>query len=391
MRIKIPAAYMRGGTSKAVFFHQDHLPKDLHTRDRVILAAYGSPDPYGLQLDGMGGAVSTTSKVAIISPSSDPEYDVNYRFGQVCIDKPHISYRGNCGNISSAVGPFAIEAGLVEAQSPLTKVRIYQANTRKLIVAEVPVRDGLYEEDGDYAIDGVPGTGGEIKLRFVNPGGAVCCQLLPTGNTIDVLDVAQVGQLRISIVDAGNPVVFVHAGDLGLKGTEIEEIQGNDEIKATLERIRSLGAVLIGLATSPEEASCSQDIPKIALVSSPRDYQTVSGQVIQQSGIDLVVRMMSMGDLHRSCAVTGAICTAGAAKIDGTIVNELLGHDSLEMDEIRLGHPGGAMLVGARLTKSGSDYEYREAVILRTARRLMDGYVYVRKSDINPSGYAVNK
>lgn len=392
MRVRIPAVYMRGGTSKAVFFHENHLPKDPVIRDRVILAAYGSPDPYGWQLDGMGGAVSTTSKVAIISPSRNPEYDVRYCFGQVSIDKPFVSYKGNCGNISSAVGPFAIEEGLVKAQAPRTKVRIYQANTNKLIIAEVPVRDGLYEEDGDYAIDGVPGTGGKIRLRFVDPGGSVGDELLPTGNARDILDAAQVGSVRISIVDAGNPVIFVRASDLGLAGTEIEEINQSAEVKQKLEEIRSRCAVLIGLAASPEEASeKSQEIPKIALVSPAQDYQAVSGKIIRKSDIDLIVRMMSMGATHRSCAVTGAICTAGAAKIDGTIVNELLSQSSLEKEEIRLGHPGGVMPVGARISKRGGSYEYGEAIIRRTARRLMDGYVYVQDTVLDSESYPGNR
>ncbi|MGD9093423.1 MAG: PrpF domain-containing protein [Anaerolineales bacterium] len=385
MRIKIPAVYMRGGTSKAVFFHRHHLPKDPEIRDRIIQAAYGSPDPYGGQIDGMGGAVSTTSKVAIISPSRNPEYDVDYYFGQVSIDKPQITYKGNCGNISSAVGPFAIEEGLVKAETPITRVRIYQVNTDKLIIADLPVRDGLYEEDGDYAIEGVPGTGGEITLRFVDPGGSITKKLLPTGNTEDVLNIMQVGSVRISIVDAGNPVVFVRASDLGLIGKEIEEINQSEIIKGKLEEIRSWGAVLIGLAPDPEKAiDVSQDVPKIALVSPPQDYQTISGQIIHNTDIDLVVRMMSMGVLHRSCAVTGAVCTAGAARIDGTIVNELLSKNSLEKEEIRLGHPGGIMPVMATISKREGDYEYREAVVHRTARRLMDGYVYVRKTDYDP-------
>jgi len=378
MQIRIPAVYMRGGTSKAVFFHQNHLPANPDIRDRVIMAAYGSPDPNSRQIDGMGGAVSTTSKVAIISPSKDPAYDVNYTFGQVSIDKPKIGYQGNCGNISSAVGPFAVDEGLVEVEEPITTVRIYQTNTKKLIIAEVPVRNGLYNEEGNYAIDGIPGTGGKVTLHFVNPSGSVSDKLLPTGNVVDVIEVPDDGTITISIVDAANPVVFVRARDLGLKGTEIHEIESGEEIRKRLERIRSTVAVMLGLASSSQEASeISQDVPKIAFVSEPQDYQAVTGKVIRKDEIDVVARIMSMGTLHKAYAATGAICTTGAAKIDGTIVNEMIGETALNREEIRLGHPGGVIPVGVKLEKKGSTYEYEEATIGRTARRLMDGYIYV--------------
>ena len=378
MQVRIPAVYMRGGTSKAVFFHENHLPKDPEIRDRVILAAYGSPDPNRRQIDGMGGAVSTTSKLAVISPSKDPDYDVNYNFGQVSIDKPKIGYQGNCGNISSAVGPFAIDEGLVNAGEPITTVRIYQTNTKKLIIAEVPVKDGMYNEEGDYAIDGVPGMGGRVTLHFVNPGGSVTGKLLPTGNVKDVIEVPGIGAITISIVDAANPVVFVRARDLGLEGTEIYEIDGSAEIRQKLEAIRSRGAVMLGLASSPEEASeISQDVPKIAFVSEPQDYKAVTGKNIRRDEIDMAARIMSMGILHKAYAVTGAICTTGAAKIDGTVVNEMLDETALEARKIRLGHPGGIIPIGAELEKKGNSFEYGEAVLGRTARRLMDGYVYV--------------
>lgn len=381
MQARIRAVYMRGGTSKAVFFHENHLPKNPEIRDRVILATYGSPDPNRRQIDGMGGAVSSTSKVAIISPSKDPDYDVNYHFGQVSIDKPKIGYQGNCGNISSAVGPFAIDEGLVNPEEPITKVRIYQTNTKKLIVAEVPVKDGLYNEEGTYAIDGVPGRGGRITLHFFNPGGSVTGKLLPTGNVTDVIEVPGGGEITISIVDAANPVVFVRARDLGLRGTEIYEIDGSGEIRQKLEAIRSRGAVMLGLASSPEEASqISQDVPKIALVSEAQDYKALNGEVIQKDEIDIVTRIMSMGTLHKAYAATGAICTTGASKIENTVVNEMLGKGALEAKEIRLGHPGGIISVGAIIEKKGNAYEYREAVLGRTARRLMDGYVYVPES-----------
>jgi len=387
MQARIPAVYMRGGTSKAVFFYENHLPQDPEIRDRVILAAYGSPDPNRRQIDGMGGAVSTTSKMAIISPSKDPDYDVNYNFGQVSIDKPRIGYQGNCGNISSAVGPFAIDEGLVSAEEPMTTVRIYQKNTKKLIIAEVPVKDGLYNEEGDFAIGGVPGAGGKITLHFFNPGGSITGKLLPTGNAKDVIEVPGSGKITVSIVDAANPVVFVRARDLGLTGTEIYEIDGGADIRQRLEAIRSRIAVMLGLASSPEEASeISQDVPKIAFVSEAQDYKAVTGEVIKKDEVDLVARIMSMGTLHKAYAATGAICTTGAAKIEGSVAYEMLSKGALEAKEVRLGHPGGIISVRAIVEKKGNACEYREAVLARTARRLMDGYVYVPEKYFHSEG-----
>jgi len=377
MQKRIPAVFMRGGTSKAVFFHENHLPKDPAARDRVILAAYGSPDPNRRQIDGMGGAVSSTSKVAIISPSDSPDYDVNYNFGQVGIDSPMVDYRGNCGNISAAVGPFAVDAGLVKAREPFTRVRIFQVNTAKRIVADVPVSDGRFNESGDYAIDGVPGTGAKIALHFVDPGGSVTGRLLPTGNVVDAVDVPGIGKIDVSIVDAANPIVFVRAADLGLKGIEIHEIDAAAAIRETLESLRSRAAVMIGMAASPAEATEKvQAVPKIALVSRPQDYQTVTGKMVRKGEIDLVGRIISMGALHKAYAGTGAICTAGAAKIEGTIVNEMSGAGD-QAEIIRIGHPGGVMEIGVEIAGSGNAYEFIEAVVGRTARRLMEGYVCV--------------
>jgi len=387
MQVKIPAVYMRGGTSKAVFFHDNHLPKDQKIRDRVIQAAYGSPDPNRRQIDGMGGAVSTTSKVAIISPSKDHDYDVNYNFGQVAIDKPLIDYQGNCGNISSAVGPFAIDEGLVIAEAPITNVRIYQVNTKKRIVAQVPVRKGLYNEEGETAIDGVPGTGGGITLHFFDPGGSITGKLLPTGSATDNMEVPGLGKLTVSIVDAANPVVFVRARDMGLKGVEIYEIDAGDDIREKLEAIRGIAAVMIGLASSPEEASeTSQAVPKIAFVSEPRNYKTVSGKTIQMDEIDIVARIMSMGTLHKAYAGTGAICTAGAAKIEGTVVHEMLRKG--DTADVLLGHPGGIIKIGAKVEKRGDTYTYAEALLGRTARRLMEGYVCVPEKYFKKTGEA---
>ncbi len=378
MQVRIPAVYMRGGSSKAVFFHENHLPRDPEIRDSVILAVYGSPDPNRRQIDGMGGAVSTTSKTAIISPSKDPDFDVNYTFGQVAIDKPMIDYQGNCGNISSAVGPFAIDEGLVNAEGPVTRVRIFQTNTKKLIIAEVPVQDGLHQIEGDYKVDGVPGTGARITLRFFDPGGSVTDKLLPTGNVKDTIEAPGIGRFTVSIVDAANPVVFVRAEELGLKGTEIAEIDAGVEIREKLEAIRSGAAVMIGLASTPGEATDrSQAVPKIAFISKPQSYKAVDGKIIREEEIDITARIMSMGTLHKAYALTGAICTTGAARIDETIVNELVRKSALKKKEIRLGHPGGIIPIEPEVENRGNTFEYIKAAAGRTARRLMEGYVYV--------------
>lgn len=378
MQVRITAVYMRGGSSKAVFFMEKDIPSDPESRDRVILAAFGSPDPNARQIDGMGGAVSTTSKVAIISPSKVPGTDVNYNFGQVSVTAPLIDYKGNCGNISSAVGPFAIDEGLVSAQEPMTTVRIWQENTRKVIIAEVPVKGKKHQVEGNYSIDGVPGSGAKVTLRFLEPGGSVTGKLLPTGNVRDTVETRQYGTFTVSIVDAANPVVFLKASELGLEGTEIDEIDSNPEILRKLQVIRSYVAVMIGLAETPEEAvEYSPAIPKIAFVCEAKKYKAVTGRLITVADIDLVARIMSMGKLHRAFALTGAICTAGAAKIEGTVVNQVMDEAGLSREEIRIGHPGGILPVKPLIEKREGDFYYVEAIAGRTARRLMEGFVLV--------------
>lgn len=378
MQKRIPAVFMRGGTSKGIFFHENHLPEDPEIRDRVILTAFGSPDPNRRQIDGLGGAVSTTSKVAIISRSVDPAYDVVYNFGQVSIDRPLVDYKGNCGNISSAVGPFAVDEGLVPAVSPVTTVRIHQKNTDKLIVAEVPVKNGRYNEEGDYAISGVPGTGGKIILHFTDPGGAVTGRLLPTGNPIDTLDVPGTGSVELTIIDAANPVVLLPAEQIGLSGTEIEEFDSNPEIKKKLEAIRCTAAVVIGLTKTPEEATrSSQAVPKIACVSAPQDYTALNGLKVKAERIDLTVRIMSMGTLHRSIAVSGAIASAGAAMIEKTVAFKLKGQSGSGGTAINIGHPGGVLDVAAAIEIRAGEPYYVEGAVGRTARRLMEGYALV--------------
>lgn len=377
MQRRIPAVYMRGGTSKGVYFHENHLPKEQNKRDQLILSVFGSPDLNKRQIDGMGGAVSTTSKVVIISPSDSPDHHIDYLFGQVSIDKPLIDYKGNCGNLSSGVGPFAIDEGLVKAQAPITKIKIFQVNTQKTIIADVPVKFGKHDEEGDFTIDGVPGSGGKITLHFLDPGGSKTGALLPTGQEVDYINIQSVGDIKVSIVDAANPLVFVRAEDLKLSGTEIYEIDNTPRIKKILENIRSQSAVILGFAHNVEEATkISQAIPKIAFVSKPQSYTATTGKKIQKESIDITTRIMSMGTLHKAYAVTGAICTAGAAKIEGTIVNKMVVNVNAK-SSIKLGHPGGMITIGTRIEKNGNDYIYKEALVDRTARRLMEGYVLI--------------
>lgn len=305
MQKKIPAVYMRGGTSKGLFFHAKDLPEDPGVRDRVILAAYGSPDPENplrpdpnrRQVDGMGGGSYTSSLLSIIRPVEDPDCDIGWTFGLVSIDDPVIDYKGkSCGNIPSAVACFAIEEGLVPPVEPVTRVRILHENSGKRIIADVPVKDGRYNTEGDYAIDGVPGTSGRITLRFRDPGGEITGKLFPTGKATDLMSLPGVGDLQVSIVDAINPIVFLRAADLGLQGTEIHEIDRGEEIRGKLEAVRGRAAVMLGMALTPEDAArTSKDMPKIAFVSEPREYETVKGRLIRKEEIDMVARIIWKG------------------------------------------------------------------------------------------------
>lgn len=371
--------FMRGGTSRALFFREEDLPSEPDVRARVILAAYGSPDPFGRQIDGIGGGTSTTSKVAIISQATVPGIDVNYTFGQVDITRPLIDGRGNCGNISSAVGPYAVDEGLVEPTDPFTHVRFLNTNTNKVIVAHVPTRNGRFDEEGDFVIDGIPGTASKIVLEYLDPGGAVTGKLLPTGNVRDVLDVSGVGQIEVSIVDAGNPCVFCRFEDFGLDGTEQpEEIDANPELLRRIEAIRGAAGVAIGLATSLEEmASRVPSVPKIAFVGSPRDYRRTSAVMCRKEEVDLVAKIMTMGKVHRAYALTGAICTTVASSVSGSIVNEVVSAPSRETGLIRIGHPSGVIDLTAHIVCDGESWNVCAVSSTRTARRLMEGYVLV--------------
>lgn len=369
---------MRGGTSRALVFHRADLPEDRARWDALFLSALGSPDPHGRQLDGLGGGLSSLSKVAVVGPPGRPDADVDYTFGQVEVTRPLVDYRGNCGNISAAIGPFAIDEGLVPAREPETPVRIHNTNTGKLILARVPVEGGQAAVRGDFVLDGVPGTGARITLEFLDPGGAVTGRLLPTGMAREVLEVPGTGAVEVSLVDATNPVVFVRARDLGLTGTESPEALDADRaLAARVEAIRAAAAVRMGLAPDPEAASrTSPAVPKVTLVAPPAAYRTLAGTPVAPDRVDLMARLFSMGRAHRALALTGAMCLAVAARVPGSLPAEMLG-DEAEDGDVRIGHPSGVLAVAARVEVSGGRPVARSVTVYRTARRLMEGFVCV--------------
>ena len=381
---KIPCVYMRGGTSKAVFFRDEDLPEDAAERDQVILSAFGSPDPR--QIDGMGGANTSTSKVAVIKKSNRSGIDVDYDFGQVDVMAPIVGKTMNCGNISAAVGPYAIDEGLVKAVEPITEVHIFNTNTQKEIVAQVPVKNGRFMSEGDFAIDGVPGTASRILLKFVAPQGAASGKLLPTGHAKDLIEI-EGKTYEYSFVDAANPVIFVHPEDFGVTGTEIPSafnaLPDCKEICRKLEIIRGTGAVLLGFAKDLEDARInSQTLPKIAFATVPVDYAAGSGRHVRAKEVDVVCRLFSMNmKMIDAYMGTGAICTVTAANTPGTIVNEIArrrnGSDHIE--HLRIGHPWGVMDAYADLqVNTDGSHTVLSGNLERTARRIMDGNVYVR-------------
>jgi 2-methylaconitate cis-trans-isomerase PrpF len=374
---RIRCTVMRGGTSRALFVMRGDLPAQPEVRDRVILRMYGSPDVR--QIDGMGGADPLTSKLAIIGPSTREDADVDYTFAQVSIEEPFVDYKGNCGNISSAVGPFAIDEGLVDAVEPRTTVRIHQTNTDCTLVAEVPVVNGKAAVEGDYHIDGVPGTGARIDLDFSDTAGAVTGSILPTGSALDRLDVPGVGPVDVSVVDAGNPCAFVRARDLGIKGTETpHEIDADEELNDRIERIRGTVATRIGLVGDWQDAAReSPYIPFFVLVSPPADYlDFTTGRVVEAEDVDFVARLLFMLRMHKAYAVTGTVCTGAAAKIPGTIVYQAARPESRVRALTRIGHPAGVIDVEAAV-RTDDGVKLTRASVGRTARRIMEGYLFV--------------
>lgn len=374
---RVPCTIMRGGTSKAIFLKSNHLPQDQILRDKIILAIFGSPDVR--QIDGLGGADPLTSKLAIIGPSTHPGADIDYTFGQVSINTALVDYSGNCGNISSAVGPYAINEGFVRAVEPITKVCIHNTNTGKILYAEVPVVDGLAKVTGDCKIDGVPGTGAKILMDFSDTSGSATGKTLPTGNPIDTIHTS-IGNVDISIVDVSNPCVFVKAKDVGMKGTETpQEINGDPKLLALLEEIRAQACVICKMAPDIASATAkSPAFPMIAFVAPAQDYiDFTTGRIIKKDDVDFLSRMMFMQVLHKTYPGTGTACTGAAAKIPGTIVNEAIPHiDSIR--NIRIGHPAGIIEVEAEY----SDGNLTRAAFARTARRIMEGYVFVENNKI---------
>ena len=386
-QVKIAATYMRGGTSKGVFFRLQDLPQSAQVpgaaRDALLMRVIGSPDPYGKQIDGMGGATSSTSKTVIVSRSSRPGHDIDYLFGQVSIDTPFVDWSGNCGNLSAAVGPFAISNGLIDAgrlpRDGIATVRIWQANIGKTIIAHVPMTNGAVQETGDVELDGVTFPAAEVQLEFMDPaaeeegaGGA----MFPTGNLVDDLEVPGIGTLKATMINAGIPTIFVNAQAIGYTGTELQDAINSDaKALAMFETIRAFGAMRMGLIENVDEAARRQHTPKIAFVAKPADYIASSGRQVCAGDIDLLVRAMSMGKLHHAMMGTAAIAIGTAAAIPGTLVNLAAGGGA--RDAVRFGHPSGTLRVGAQASRVNGGWAVTKAIMSRSARVLMEGWVRV--------------
>ncbi|WLG64220.1 2-methylaconitate cis-trans isomerase PrpF [Pseudomonas sp. FP1762] len=386
-QIRIPATYMRGGTSKGVFFSLTDLPEAAQlpgaARDALLLRVIGSPDPYDKQIDGMGGATSSTSKTVILSKSTRADHDVDYLFGQVSIDKPFVDWSGNCGNLSAAVGSFAISNGLVDASriphNGVAVVRVWQANIGKTIIAHVPITNGEVQETGDFELDGVTFPAAEVQVEFMDPaaeeegGGG---SMFPTGNLVDELEVPGVGTFKATMINAGIPTIFVNAEDIGYTGTELQgAINGDPKALLMFETIRAYGALRMGLIANLEEAAKRQHTPKVAFVAKPADYVASSGKAIAAGDVDLLVRALSMGKLHHAMMGTAAVAIGTAAAISGTLVNLAAG--GIERNAVRFGHPSGTLRVGAEATLENGEWVVKKAIMSRSARVLMEGYVRV--------------
>jgi 2-methylaconitate isomerase len=387
-QIKIPATYMRGGTSKGVFFKLADLPPAARqpgaARDAILLRVIGSPDPYGKQIDGMGAATSSTSKTVILSKSSKPDHDVDYLFGQVSIDKPFVDWSGNCGNLSAAVGPFAIANGLVDASrvpvNGIATIRIWQQNISKTIIAHVPITNGAVQETGDFELDGVTFPAAEVQLEFMDPAaeepGAEGGAMFPTGNLVDDLVVPGVGTLKATMINAGIPTVFINADAVGYAGTELQDvINGDAKALAMFETIRAHGALRMGLIKSLDEAATRQHTPKVAFVAPSKDFVSSSGKSVAAGEIDLVVRAMSMGKLHHAMMGTASVAIAVAAVVPGTLVNAAAGGGARK--EVVFGHPSGTLRVGAEAVLDNGEWAVKKAVMSRSARVLMEGFVRI--------------
>ncbi|MCR9672848.1 2-methylaconitate cis-trans isomerase PrpF [Vibrio alginolyticus] len=382
-QIKVPATYMRGGTSKGVFFNLEDLPSEAQVageaRDKLLLRVIGSPDPYAKQIDGMGGATSSTSKTVIVSRSSRDDHDVDYLFGQVSIDKPFVDWSGNCGNLSAAVGPFAIHAGLIPQdripENGIVTVRVWQVNISKTILIHVPIVNGFVQETGEFELDGVTFPAAEIQVDFVDPSDGEG-SMFPTGNLVDDLVVPDVGTFNATFINAGIPTIFIDAESIGYQGTELQDdINNDDTALAMFESIRAHGALKMGLISDLEEAQTRQHTPKIAFVSKPKSYLSSSGKAVNDTDIDVLVRALSMGKLHHAMMGTAAVAIASAACVPGTLVNLAAGGG--EKESVTFGHPSGTLKVGARAKQAEQGWVVQKAIMSRSARILMEGFVRV--------------
>ncbi|HHC6486022.1 TPA: 2-methylaconitate cis-trans isomerase PrpF [Vibrio parahaemolyticus] len=382
-QIKVPATYMRGGTSKGVFFNLDDLPAEAQVageaRDKLLLRVIGSPDPYAKQIDGMGGATSSTSKTVIVSRSSRDDHDVDYLFGQVSIDKPFVDWSGNCGNLSAAIGPFAIHAGLIPQdrlpENGIATVRVWQVNISKTILVHVPIVNGFVQETGEFELDGVTFPAAEIQVDFVDPADGEG-SMFPTGNLVDDLVVPDVGTFNATFINAGIPTIFIDAESIGYQGTELQDdINNDDAALAMFESIRAHGALKMGLISELEEAQTRQHTPKVAFISKPKSYQSSSGKAVNESEIDVLVRALSMGKLHHAMMGTAAVAIASAACVPGTLVNLAAGGG--EKESVTFGHPSGTLKVGAKAKQTEQGWVVQKAIMSRSARILMEGFVRV--------------
>ncbi|HEY2105940.1 MAG TPA: PrpF domain-containing protein [Candidatus Binataceae bacterium] len=378
-QLKLRAVFMRGGTSKAIMFRAADLPADRSAWAPLFLGVLGSPDPYGRQLDGMGGGISSLSKICVIGPSTRSDADVDFTFAQVSVTRALVDYGGNCGNMSAAVGPFAVDEGMVAAGGSEATVRIHNTNTGKIIVARFLLDEGRAAVDGDFVLPGVAGTGAPVRLDFIDPGGAGTGMLLPTGNRADRLEVPGVGGIEASMVDAANPCVFVAAQALGLSGVEMpDELEAAPVILRHLDAIRVAASLRMGIATTADEAAGKPSIPKVAFVAEPLDAVTLSGDAIAARDVDVTVRMISIGQPHRAVPLTGAMCLAVAAKLPGSVVNRVARRAESADAPVRIAQPSGLTVVDAVVRHRGGAWHAEQATVYRTARRLMEGWVYVR-------------
>lgn len=375
---KFKTVFMRGGTSKGCMFLKEDLPENREEWDSIFLQAMGDPDPK--QIDGLGGTVSSNNKIVVVWKSEESDVEVEYIVGQVIVGKSQVDYKSNCGNMTAAVGPFAVEEGLVNIVAPITTVRMLNRNTDKCINVTVPIENGTFAQNGDCAIAGIDGTAAELKVKFMNPAGAKTGKLLPTGNVLDVLEIEGFGKLEASILDVSNPMVLVKAEDIGMKGTELpEEINNNKEVSDLLEKIRGTAACIMGFAKDLEDAKAnSPAVPKVGFITAPKTFTDIAGQIVKSEDMDVCARVISVFKCHKACPLTSASSIAVAAFLEGSIIDKVVGKPRAGEENVRIGHPSGVMTMCPEIIKNGDVIELPSVAVQRTARRIMDGMVYIR-------------